>query len=457
MAMHAGDLLTWRGTISRRDYAKWGLLLFAVKYNLDRLLAAWLFAGPWYPWNYLWGTPGSAVPPMAFAVALLLLSLPFIFWGVALTLRRLRDVGWPAALVTLFFLPFVNLLFFAGLCLLPSREAPASDAPPASHWQRLLATENSALAATWGILAAVALGLGLTAFGAVFLHNYGWGLFVGTPFLMGFFGALFYSVARVRTWGECAFVALVAVFLVCLLLLILAVEGILCLAMAAPIGLVLALLGATAGWIVQLDRWARRLDQTRLYSFAWLLAPLLLAAEARLPAPTPLFAATTACEISAPPETVWRHVVAFSELPPPTERIFLAGIAHPVRARLDGCGVGAVRYCEFSTGPFIEPITAWEEPRRLAFDVRAQPHPMREWSPYAGLAPAHLEGFFRSRRGEFRLVALPGGGTRLEGTTWYEQSIWPQSYWKPWSDYLVHTIHRRVLGHIKAEAERASR
>jgi hypothetical protein len=44
----------------------------------------------------------------------------------------------------------------------------------------------------------------------------------------------------------------------------------------------------------------------------------------------------------------------------------------------------------------------------------------------------------------------------LEGTTWYEQSIWPQAYWKPWSDYLVHAIHRRVLEHIKTETERAT-
>jgi hypothetical protein len=81
---------------------------------------------------------------------------------------------------------------------------------------------------------------------------------------------------------------------------------------------------------------------------------------------------------------------------------------------------------------------------------------MREWSPYHQVEPAHLEGFFRSKRGEFLLTELPGGRTRLEGTTWYEQDIWPQRYWKPWSDYLVHSIHDRVLNHIKAGAERAA-
>lgn len=112
-----------------------------------------------------------------------------------------------------------------------------------------------------------------------------------------------------------------------------------------------------------------------------------------------------------------------------------------------------MRRCEFSTGPFVEPITAWDEPNRLAFEVIAQPHPMREWSPYRALRTAHLEGFFRSQHGEFRLVDLGSSRTRLQGTTWYVQRFWPARYWQMWSDYLVHTIHRRVLEHIQKEAE----
>ena len=125
---------------------------------------------------------------------------------------------------------------------------------------------------------------------------------------------------------------------------------------------------------------------------------------------------------------------------------------------LAGTGVGAVRYCEFSTGPFVEPITVWDENRRLAFDVVRQPHPMHEWSPYANLEPAHLNGFFRSRRGEFRLTPLEGGkSTLLEGTTWYQHDIWPASYWRVWSDWLIHSIHLRVLEHIRALAEHKPR
>jgi hypothetical protein len=145
--------------------------------------------------------------------------------------------------------------------------------------------------------------------------------------------------------------------------------------------------------------------------------------------------------------------VGFSELPPPGELVFHLGIAHPLRARIESSGVGAVRHCEFSTGSFVEPITRWEPPTRLSFDVVQQPDPMEEWSPYRHVNAPHLVDSMRSKRGEFRLIALPGGRTRLEGSTWYELEMFPQAYWTLWSDALIHAIHHRVLRHIKRLSE----
>jgi len=161
-------------------------------------------------------------------------------------------------------------------------------------------------------------------------------------------------------------------------------------------------------------------------------------------------------DIDAPPERVWANVIAFSDLPEPPPLLFRLGIAYPQRARIEGRGPGAVRRCEFSTGPFLEPITTWDEPRRLAFDVVAQPPPMREWSPYRHVLARHLDGYLRVQRGEFRLEPLPGGGTRLSGSTWYEIDVGPRAYWMLWSDALIHSIHDQVLGHIKQLAERGS-
>src|SRR5262249_15306990 len=186
-----------------------------------------------------------------------------------------------------------------------------------------------------------------------------------------------------------------------------------------------------------------------------LFAPLLMAAEQANPPEAPLLQVTTSVEVEAPPEVVWAQVVAFSEMAPPEELVFRVGIAYPMRATLDGEGVGAVRHCVFSTGAFVEPITVWDAPRRLAFDVTAQPAPLQEWTPWRRIAPAHLDGYLRSERGEFRLLARPGGRTRLEGTTWYRHDLWPAAYWRLWSDAIIHRIHARVLRHIRTESMRA--
>jgi hypothetical protein len=122
---------------------------------------------------------------------------------------------------------------------------------------------------------------------------------------------------------------------------------------------------------------------------------------------------------------------------------------------MEGTGVGAVRRCEFSTGPFVEPITTWDAPRLLALEVRSQPHAMRELSPYNLADPPHFDGYLQSRRGQFLLEPLPGGRTRLSGTTWFVTRILPDTYWGTLAEMAIHAIHQRVLAHVKARAEHA--
>ena len=148
-------------------------------------------------------------------------------------------------------------------------------------------------------------------------------------------------------------------------------------------------------------------------------------------------------------------MVSFEEIRTPPPWYFRVGLAYPIRARIDGNGVGAVRRCEFTTGAFTEPITAWDEPHRLAFGVTSQPAPLQEWSPYRNVYAPHMDGFFQTTRGEFRLVSLPGGRTRLEGRTWYTLRMQPQGYWTILADTIIHSIHQRVLDHIKREAEKS--
>jgi hypothetical protein len=167
----------------------------------------------------------------------------------------------------------------------------------------------------------------------------------------------------------------------------------------------------------------------------------------------PVYEIHSAVTIAASPEQVWPHVVSFSEMPAPTEWFFRTGLAFPTRARIEGTGVGATRYCDFSTGPVVEPVEVWDPPRLLQFRVTENPPPMRELSLYSEVLPRHLHGYLISREGQFRLTRLPGNRTLLEGTSWYQHGLWPAEYWRWWSDAIIRRIHMRVLNHIRTLVE----
>lgn len=291
---------------------------------------------------------------------------------------------------------------------------------------------------SWVGLAAATV-TGLLAFGSLFVfQTYGLALFLASPFLMGFNGVVAASAAAPASRRTDLGLAALCGAAPFALALAIGVEGFICVAMALPLSVPLAMLGGLV---------AHRFSERRGLA-SMMLAPLLAGSEAHLAPPPRIHPITTSIEIDAPPSAVWKHVVSFTELPPPDEWIFRAGVAYPIRAEIEGAGPGAIRRCVFSTGPFVEPITEWDEPRRLAFSVTAQPPTMRELSPY-DIEPPHLEGYFVSQRGQFELVPLPGNRTRLEGTTWYSNRMWPGLYWRLWSDHIIHKIHLRVLQHIR--------
>jgi len=54
---------------------------------------------------------------------------------------------------------------------------------------------------------------------------------------------------------------------------------------------------------------------------------------------------------------------------------------------------------------------------------------------------------------QFLLTRLLDGRTRLEGTAWYQNDLWPSRYQQQWSDQIIHRIQMQVLDHLKRKAE----
>ncbi len=443
-------------TLGQWPYFWWGVGLMGVKYNLDRAVA-WLgFRHPWYFWNYL--EPHGfaaidAVPPQdqEFYLVMLLTALPFLGVGLFLTVLRLRSAGYSPLFCLLFFVPVLNLIFFALLCVLPPRQTDPLPLPreDISWWPS--SAMGSGLIATVGVSW---IGLGLACLSTQVLQNYGWGLYVALPFAMGLVSVLMYARRLRRTWLECLLVSMLPIVFCGIGLLTLGAEGVICLIMAAPIGLVLSSFGGFIGYLIVRSR---NPLSPRAMALLLISVPFTMGMEKAADQAPPLLSVTSSVIVKATPEAVWPNVVAFSPIPPERDWILHTGVAYPTSARIDGQGVGAIRHCIFTTGEFVEPVTIWDEHRLLAFSVSAQPEPMVELTPYPRLRTPHLQGYLQSQRGEIRLTPLPGGRTLLEGTTWYMDRIWPVAYWQLWSDLLIHSIHLRVLNHIKNLSEQEAK
>jgi uncharacterized membrane protein YhaH (DUF805 family) len=438
------SLFTLDGRVRRAQYLAAGFGLGIFKYVIDAGLRLAVTGEFWEPLDYLDPRASHRLGdvdafPTVLIVWLIVWTLPFVWVGVVMSARRARDAGRSPWWGLAFLVPVVHFLVIAVLAVLPTRE---SETKP---WKRDDFTFRVAIC---GVAATTLLVMGMVVLMTEGMDYYGVGLFFTAPFLLGAGAAFMLNLPKdfglARTLGVVALTLCVGF----IALLGFALEGVVCLVMALPIALPTALLGAAFGYFLA----RKSVAPDAQLGIVILLLPVGAGLELQLFGAGEREVVTT-IDIGASPERIWEHVVSFSDLPEPEHWLFETGIAYPLRARIEGEGVGAVRHCEFSTGAFVEPITVWDVPRRLSFDVREQPIPMEEWSFYESVRPPHLEDAFRSVRGEFRLIALTDGGTRLEGSTWYVMDMGPAPYWQLWGDAIVHRIHERVLAHVKLLAE----
>ncbi len=207
--MRFRDLWSLEGTVDRSTYVLVGLIGFALKHNIDRAVATFGFAKPWGFFNY-WISPFeiSSIASLSddqrvFLLTMVAVSLPFIWVGVVLTLKRLRSIGLPGWCVCFFFLPFLNLLFFVLLAALPAnsgRAASIHPGPELTGFGRLIPqTEIGGMA--MGVAAANLLAVPFTALAIQVFSTYGFGLFVGIPFSVGLISVLTYAYHAPRRIG----------------------------------------------------------------------------------------------------------------------------------------------------------------------------------------------------------------------------------------------------------------
>ncbi len=397
---------SFEGRIWRSEFALWSLgiylsqyaviaAVFGPRYVLTQLQQMdWRFST--VPLRSLWASE-------ALGIALILVVSAFILianWALtALAFRRARDADASEWIAALAIAPVVQIAAIFYLCIVPTRgstdHTPVVDnrPTPSTNWQQ----------AAQGVIAGVALTLLAVAVGALLFGSYGYGIFVVTPFVVGLMTAYFANRKIDMGASRTTKLTLIATLLGGIALIAVALEGLVCILLAAPIGVGLAAVGGLLGRAVALH--SRRPPQQALS--AVLLLPLVFALENAFPTSVH-FETQQAVTIDASSEVVWKTIVTMPTIDERPALPFRLGMAYPLRGEVIGEGIGALRRGEFSTGTALERITEWLPYRKLAFEVVEDVPAMHELSPYPHVHAPHVMGYFRTIQTRFDLSDREG-------------------------------------------------
>jgi uncharacterized membrane protein YhaH (DUF805 family) len=448
---------SFQGRIGNLAYIAWTVPIFLAQH-----LVAWLgiraqggslkFDEVFYfiPLRWILVSPDT-LPYLGkpYSLALTLLGVAVVLlttWAlIALSYRRSVDANAPGWIAAATIVPVFQILIILLLWILPPAEPPAEQVLQRSRELQ----HDARRGALQGMLIGMAITLAGVATSALMFGAYGSGIFLLMPFIIGTLVGYVANRQAELTDGETARLVFGATLLGSIALLVTALEGVGCLIMAAPIGALAALIGGVVGR--QTARSGRDSGGRMAASVAML--PIVFALEAVFP-PSLIFATEQRIAVNAPPDRVWKALVRMETITEPVSLIHHAGIAYPVRGRVFGEGVGALRYGDFSTGTAVERVTEWEENRKLTFVVLKDIPGLRELSPYRHVHAPHVQGYFTNRETSFELIARDGGVTDIVERTSHELKLDPALYWLPFARFMVDTNNARVLRHIKAQAER---
>lgn len=381
----------------------------------------------------IWGLPalwGAVIFAYSLLVAWLLALLSF-------KLAQRTNRGFLLGVLSV--VPVVQLAAIALNAILPSKEALDEDGQ---------ATRRASKGVALGLLAGIALIVLAVLISAVTFGAYGWGLFVMTPFLVGITTGYLVNSESDLGSSRTMKLAIASAGLGSLALVVLALEGIVCILLAAPLAVPIVMLGAALGRGLAVARHNRR---NPLASVAVL--PMIFMLEAAIPPEVPI-ATQYEIEIGATADRVWKALTSPEPIAVPPGLPAIAGLAYPMSGKLEGEGVGAKRIGAFSTGTATELVTEWKRNRVLAFSVEDQPPPMEEMSPYRRVHAPHLQGYFLTGETRFELTPIGSNRTLLRVASEHKLRIDPVPYWAPIARLAIRQNVERVLEDIKEKSEK---
>ncbi len=251
------------------------------------------------------------------------------------------------------------------------------------------------------------------------------------------------------SWITAVFFPWVPTLLTIACTLLLAWEGLICAVVWIPISLVCASVGGVIGKVARASRSPRGM------TFALAALPVVFAPiENQMPDPVVSRTVLDSIVIEAAPEDVWREIrevqpISDDELG--NSLAYRIGFPRPIEARLEGEGVGSVRYATFDGGvTFVENVTEWEENQSIAFTIDATAVPSTTFDQHVAVGGR----FFDVLSGRYEIEDLGDGRVALHLTSEQRLATRFNPYTQLWTDRFMSDIQSTILEVVKARAER---
>lgn len=307
---------------------------------------------------------------------------------------------------------------------------------------------------------------GFLVFGLVFyaLHNVldlpGAGITItfsilfGLPFCIGALTVLLVDASG-RKRVSAGWLALYVTMTVLVVGAVFLREGVICIAILAPVWAISCLFGAWA--VTSFQREMR--SKLKLNSAALFMLPfLMMGVERYIPQVATGYVVQREIIIDAAPEAVWPHLLRMDEIRANegrwnvTQNLF--AVPRPVSAVVVGEGVGAVRHAGWGAHvTFEERITYWDEGRALRWNfVFPNDSVHKHTDEYISPDGMHL----RIGEGGYRLEALDDNRTRLVLYTTYQAQTPINAYARLWGELFLGDIQGNILEIVKDRAERSA-
>jgi hypothetical protein len=143
---------------------------------------------------------------------------------------------------------------------------------------------------------------------------------------------------------------------------------------------------------------------------------------------------TTSAHFDADPETVWKTMLSYEEVPGRPSLILRILLPNPIRTQGDKTSVGARVLCTYKNGELVKRIVKVEAPNLLEFQVSDQHLGIERWITLGC--------------GSYQ-IRPSGVQTKIALTTNYHGHLWPRFFWRPMERLLGHQFHHHILNGMR--------